>query len=96
MLLAIAAVLQKRKTADSDSDDDAAAASDEDEEAPAPKRGRGRPPGKPAAAAAGSKYGPKVEKLKRMCRSAGIGVAPSLYRKVTGCYVQGMGHGRYM
>lgn len=35
-----------------------------------------------AAAPAGSKYGPKVQKLQRICRSAGIPVPPAMYKKV--------------
>jgi hypothetical protein len=82
--------LQKRKTAAAGSDSDEAAADSEDDfEQPASKRGGGKKASasggsKPAAAAAsgGSKYGPKVEKLRRMCRAAGITVGPSVYVKV--------------
>jgi hypothetical protein len=81
--------VQKRKTAAAGSDSDEAAADSEDDfEQPAAKRGGGKKAAasggsKPAAAASGgSKYGPKVEKLRRMCRAAGITVGPSVYVKV--------------
>jgi hypothetical protein len=79
--------LQKRKTAGSDSDE-AAADSEDDFEQPAAKRRGGKKAAasggsRPAAAASGgSKYGPKVEKLRRMCRAAGITVGPNVYVKV--------------
>lgn len=82
--------LQKRKAAAAGGDSDGAAADSEDdfEEAPAAKRGGSKNApasrGSKAAAAAsgGSKYGPKVEKLRRMCRAAGITIGPSVYVKV--------------
>eukprot|EP00882_Tetradesmus_deserticola_P024335 GHRQ01026593.1.p2 GENE.GHRQ01026593.1~~GHRQ01026593.1.p2 ORF type:complete len:257 (+),score=130.45 GHRQ01026593.1:219-989(+) len=72
---------KKRKTAAVGSDSDGAAAGSEDDfEQPAPKRGGS----KKAAASGGSKYGPKVEKLRRMCRAAGITIGPSVYVKNKG------------
>jgi hypothetical protein len=81
--------LQKRKTVAAGSDSDEAAGSEDDfEEQPAAKRRGSKQAAASgnskaaAAASGGSKYGPKVEKLRRMCKAAGITVGPSVYVKV--------------
>ncbi|KAF8067363.1 LIMR family protein [Scenedesmus sp. PABB004] len=90
---------KKRPAADVDNDDDgdgggADEEGEEDEEEarrPAKKKPARAPASAPArrgkgegaAAAPAPKHGPKVQKLQRICKAAGITVGPALYVKVT-------------